>query len=87
MIDLKRESDFPKALLEFIIKWGAPNKLISDFAKSVMSKNVKEILCQYRIDEWHSSETYYQHQKPRRAPDSGCEAHGQPGHGSLWSLG
>jgi hypothetical protein len=41
---MSRESEFPGTLEDVIRKYGAPNTLISDMAKSEISRRVKDLL-------------------------------------------
>ncbi len=45
------ESQMAETLQDFIRKWGAPDALLSDNAKSEISKNVKRILREYGIKD------------------------------------
>jgi hypothetical protein len=58
---MSRESEFPGALEDVIRKYGAPDTLISDMAKSEISRRVKDLLRKFCIDEWNS-EPHFQWQ-------------------------
>lgn len=58
---MSRESEFPGTLEDVIRKYGAPNTLISDMAKSEISRRVKDLLRKFCIDEWNS-EPHFQWQ-------------------------
>ena len=58
---LVQESEFPEALMDFIRKYGAPDKLCSDEGRAEISKRVLDILRMYRIDDWQS-EPHFQWQ-------------------------
>ena len=48
------ESQFAETLQDFIRKWGAPDILMSDNAKSEISKTVKKILREYCVKSQQS---------------------------------
>ena len=58
---MKNQTDevFVSTLEENIHKHSAIKKLISDNAKSEISKEAEDILCHYVIDDWHL-EPYHQ---------------------------
>ncbi|KAL7455007.1 hypothetical protein ACHAWC_006593 [Mediolabrus comicus] len=58
---LQHESEFPEALMDFIRKYGAPDKLCSDGGKAEISKRVLDIMRMYCIDDWQS-EPHFQWQ-------------------------
>ena len=62
VVPMSAKSDFPEALKEFIRKWGAPNKVMSDNAWEQTSKKVLEIVRNYNIIK-HNSEAGKQNQK------------------------
>ena len=57
----ENRKDFIHTLQENIWKRGALDTLISDRAKTEISKQCHDILCAYCIKDWQS-EPYYQHQ-------------------------
>jgi hypothetical protein len=67
---MKKESQMPDTLRDFIRKRGAPDLLITDNAKAEISSSVKEILRMYSIGDFQS-EPYQQNQNPaeRRIQD------------------
>ena len=71
VVPMSAKSDFPEALREFIRKWGAPNKVMSDNAWEQTSKKVLEILRNYNIIK-HCSEAGKQNQNAgeRRMQDA-----------------
>ena len=60
---IKRDSQFVNTLEDNIIQRGAPNKLVSDRAKVIISNKIEEILRTLCIPQWQS-EPYQQHQNP-----------------------
>ena len=64
------ESQMYKTLQDFIRKWGAPDALMSDNAKTQISQNVKRILREYGIKN-HQTEPHHPNQNPaeRRIQD------------------
>ena len=58
-VPMHAKSAFPEALKEFIQKWGAPNKVMSDNAWEQTSKKVLEILRNCNIIK-HNSEAGHQ---------------------------
>ncbi len=60
---LKLERQFVHTLQDNIRERGAMDKLVSDRAKVEISEKVKDVLRNYRIQEWQS-EPYHEHQNP-----------------------
>mgnify|MGYP003878042499 CR=1 FL=1 len=55
------KSKFPEALMDFLIKRGAPHTLMSDSANEEASAEVKRICRKFQMKQRHS-EPYKQHQ-------------------------
>ena len=60
---MKSGKQFVHTLEDNIRRRGAMDKLLSDSAKTEISKKVKDILRAYHISNWHS-EPYHQNQNP-----------------------
>ena len=58
---MKNQTDdaFVATLEDNICKWGAMDMLVSDCAKSEISKKARDVLWYYVIDDWQS-EPYHQ---------------------------
>ena len=60
---MKSGKQFFSTLEDNIMRRGAMDKLLSDFAKTKISNKVMDILRAYHISNWHS-EPYHQNQNP-----------------------
>ena len=60
---MKSGKQFVNPLEDNIRRRGAMEKLLSNSAKTEMSKNVMDFLIAYHISNWHS-EPYHQNQNP-----------------------
>ena len=60
---MKTKSQMPNTLMDCIHKWGVVRGLLSDNAKAQTSMAVKDLLCQYNIDDMQS-ELHQQDQNP-----------------------
>ena len=60
---MKSGKQFVNTLEDNIRRRGAMDKLLSDSAKTEISKKVMDILSAYHISNWHS-EPYHQNQNP-----------------------
>ena len=67
---MSSEAQVPETLEDFVRQHGAMTGLMSDNAKSEMSKKIKDILRMYCIKD-RQSEPHYEHQNPieRRIQD------------------
>ena len=61
---MKSGKQFINTLDDNISRRGAMDKLLSDLAKTEVSKKVMDILCAYHISNWHS-QPYHQNQIQR----------------------
>jgi hypothetical protein len=63
-VPVTKKSDFPKALSDFIWKWGAPAHLFMDGALEECRKAVTDLMRMYNIGHHFRSELYHQNQNP-----------------------
>ncbi len=63
IVGMQQESLFPEALKAFIVKWGAPDALLSDNAQVEISAAVQAILRAYNIRQ-ETTEPHHPNQNP-----------------------
>ena len=88
---MQKESSMAETLNDFIRKWGAPSRLLSDNAKTEIGKAVKEVLRKYNIKDLQT-EPHHPNQNPaerriqevKKTSNNIMHRTGAPGH--LWYL-